>query len=82
MRLERICCTMKWVQIYIEEIKMLIDEIRQKIINRRNKNRSNPFTKVNSGRERSISILQKRYGYTREQATSQLDKHYSNTWLG
>jgi hypothetical protein len=32
--------------------------------------------------ERSISILQKRYGYTREEARSQLDKHYSKAWLG
>jgi hypothetical protein len=47
------------------------------------KNRhSDQGTKVNSAREHSISRLQQRYGYTREQATYQLDKHYPRAWLG
>ena len=47
------------------------------------KNRhSDQVTKVNSAREHSISRLQQRYGYTREQATYQLDKHYPMAWLG
>jgi hypothetical protein len=46
------------------------------------KRHSDHLTKVNSARERSISRLQKRYGYTREEATYQLDKHYPNAWLG
>ena len=37
---------------------------------------------VESVRERSIRILQNRYGYSREQATYQLDKYYSRAWLG
>jgi hypothetical protein len=32
--------------------------------------------------ERSISILQKRFGYTREKAKSELSKHYSKARLG
>jgi hypothetical protein len=47
-----------------------------------NKRRSDQLTKVNSAREQSISLLQKRYGYTREQAAYQLDKHYPSAWLG
>ena len=31
--------------------------------------------------ERSISILQKRYGYTKDEAESQLNKHYSKAGL-
>lgn len=38
--------------------------------------------KMNSQKERSISILQKRYGYTREQAAIEFKKHYSNARLG
>jgi hypothetical protein len=37
---------------------------------------------VNSERERSISILQKRYGYNRDEATYQFDKYYSRARLG
>ena len=53
-----------------------------KILSWQNKRRHAHLMKANSVRERSISILQKRYGYTREEATSQLDKHYSRAWLG
>jgi hypothetical protein len=48
----------------------------------RNKRRHTHLMKVNSVRERSISILQKRYGYSREEAAYQLDKYYSKAWLG
>ena len=58
------------------------DAFRQKIFNWRNKRRNNQFIKVNAADERSISLLQKRYGYTREQAASELSKHYSKAWLG
>jgi hypothetical protein len=47
-----------------------------------NKRRSEQATQVDGAYERSISILKKRYGYTREEAISQLDKHYSKAWLG
>ena len=58
------------------------DEFRTKILNWRNKHREDQLTKVNSTRERSIKILQKRYGYTREKATDELNTRYSGTWLG
>jgi hypothetical protein len=58
------------------------DEIRRKVFNWRNKRRSDQFIKVNGVRERSISILQKRYGYTEEAAAYQLDNHYPKAWLG
>ena len=57
-------------------------EFRQNFIDGWNKRRADRFTKVNNMRERSISILQKRYGYGREEAIDQLDKHYSAAWLG
>jgi hypothetical protein len=46
------------------------------------KRRIDQSTRVDGPGERSISILQKRYGYTREEAISQLNKHYSKAWLG
>ena len=58
------------------------DEFRTKILNWRNKQREDQLSKVNSNRERSIKILQKRYGYTREKATDELNTRYSGTWLG
>jgi hypothetical protein len=57
-------------------------QFRQKIINWQNRHRKDQLARVDRARERSISILQNRYGYTREQATSELDKHYSTAWLG
>ena len=35
----------------------------------------------NSKREQSIVILQKRYGYSKEKATSELDEHYPKARL-
>lgn len=61
---------------------MIIDEFRQKIINWQNKRQNDQLIKFNRVHERSISILQKRYGYTKEKATSELIKHYPNAWLG
>jgi len=66
----------------IAVIKLKWDGFRQRLLNGYNKRSKDQFIKVNSVRERSISILQKRYGYTREQATSQLDTHYPRAWLG
>jgi uncharacterized protein YjbJ (UPF0337 family) len=37
--------------------------------------------KANNKREHSIGILQKRYGYTKEKATSELDEHYPKARL-
>ena len=61
---------------------MNIDEIRQKIIHWQEKRRDDQLIKFNRLHERSISILQKRYGYSREKATSELIKHYSKARLG
>jgi hypothetical protein len=58
------------------------DEFYQNVFHGWNTYRNDQSTKVESARERSINILQKRYGYTREEAISQLDKHYSKAWLG
>jgi hypothetical protein len=56
-------------------VQLKWNEFRRTLINGWNKRRSDQFTKVNNVRERSIGILQKRYGYGREEATYQLDKH-------
>ena len=58
------------------------DEFRRKVLTWWQKRRNDQLIKVNSVHERSISILQNRYGYTKEQATSELNKHYSKAWLG
>jgi hypothetical protein len=58
------------------------DEFRRKVLTWGNKGRTDQFSKADSMRERSIGILQKRYGYTKEEAADQLDKHYSKAWLG
>jgi hypothetical protein len=57
-------------------------KFRRNVLSWLNNRRDDQLIKVNSVRERSISILQKRYGYTREEALSQLEKHYSRAWLG
>lgn len=58
------------------------DVFRRKVLHWQDNQRSEQFSKGDRARERSIGILQKRYGYTREEAISQLDKHYSGAWLG
>ena len=57
------------------------DEFRQNIRNRRDKRSNDKFNKLNGPQKQSITILQKRYGYTREQAKSELHKHYSKARL-
>lgn len=54
----------------------------QKIINLRNKHRNDQLTRADLAQERSISILQTRYGYSREKAASELDRYYSKARLG
>jgi len=63
-------------------IKSKWDVFFRRFLNGASKRRNDRLTKSNSAQERSISILQKRYGYTREQAASELKKHYSKAWLG
>jgi hypothetical protein len=57
-------------------------QFRERIIDWQTKRRENHLAVIDRARERSISILQKRYGYTREQAASELKKHYSKARLG
>jgi uncharacterized protein YjbJ (UPF0337 family) len=45
------------------------------------KRSDNQLTKAKRKREHYIGILQKRYGYTKEEATSELDRHYSKARL-
>ena len=58
------------------------DRFPWKFLNWRIKRRTDRLSRVKSARERAIKILQNRYGYDRERATYQLDKHYSGAWLG
>ena len=53
-----------------------------KIRNWRNRHHNDQLTKVDRTQERSISILQNRYGYSEEKAKSELSKHYSKALLG
>ena len=57
-------------------------QFRERIIDWRQKRHQDERDVIDRARERSIGILQKRYGYTREQAASELDKHYSKARLG
>jgi hypothetical protein len=61
--------------------KLKWDEFRRKFLTWWNKSRSDQSIRVDRASERSINILQKRYGYTREEAESQLNKHYSKARL-
>ena len=63
-------------------IKLKWDEFRRNVLDWWNTRSNDQFIKVNGLRERSISILQKRYGYTKEAAAYQLDNHYPKAWLG
>jgi hypothetical protein len=65
----------------IADIQLRWIEFLQYILNRRSKRRGSQFTRVNLVRERSISLLQIRYGYTKEKATSELNKYYSKARL-
>ena len=53
-------------------------QFRQRIL----RHRSDQIARLDHTRERSISILQKRYGYDRDMAISELDRHYSKAHLG
>jgi hypothetical protein len=52
-----------------------------KIRERWKKRSDGHITKASSKREQSIEILQKRYGYTKEKAASELDEHYPKARL-
>ena len=60
----------KWFQFY------------QRALHWQDIQRSSRSVRVDLARERSISILQKRYGYDRDKAISELDRYYSKAYLG
>jgi hypothetical protein len=64
------------------DTKLKWDEFYRNVFGWWNKRGNDQSAKADHAYERSISILQKRYGYTREEAASQLSKHYSRAWLG
>jgi hypothetical protein len=51
-------------------------QFRERFIDWQKKHEQEQLVAVDPGEERSISILQKRYGFTREQAIYQLRKYY------
>ena len=57
------------------------NKVRQRIMEPWNERRNDQIASAQSAQEHSISILQKRYGYTREQAISEFNKHYSKARL-
>jgi len=56
-------------------------QFRQRIINWQNRPRTDQVARVDPARERSITILQKRYGFDREKATLEFDRYYSKAKL-
>ena len=67
------------MKIAVAELKWF--QFRQRIIEWQKKRNEAQLAKVERAEERSVRILQNRYGYTREQATSELRKHYSKARL-
>jgi len=57
-------------------------QFSQRIFNWQNRHRSNQSARVDLARERSIIILQKRYGFDRDKAILELERHYSKARLG
>jgi hypothetical protein len=57
-------------------------QFHQKFIDWRIKQDNDQFNRVDRARERSIAILQKRYGFTQEKAAFELSKYYSKARLG
>jgi len=67
------------MKIAVPELKWF--QIRERMIDWQKKHTEDQPVAVDLGEERSISILQKRYGFTREQAIYQLRKYYSKARL-
>lgn len=63
----------------VNELKWF--QFRERIIDWQRKHAEDQIAAVDPGEEHSISILQKRYGFTREQAIYQLRKYYSKARL-
>jgi hypothetical protein len=56
-------------------------QFRERIIDWQEKHANEELVRVRPGEERSIGILQKRYGLTRQQAIHQLRKYYAKARL-
>jgi len=67
------------MKIAVAELKWF--QFRLRIIDWKKKRNEAQLAKVELAEQRSVRILQKRYGYTKEQATSELRKHYSKARL-
>ena len=67
------------MKIAVPELKWF--QIRARMIDWQKKHAEDQPVTVDLDEERSISILQKRYGFTREQAIYQLRKYYSKARL-
>jgi hypothetical protein len=73
-----VTCVFRRQKMTIARVDLKWFQFRQRIL----RHRSDQSAKVDYARERSISILQKRYGYDRDKAISELDRHYSKARLG
>ena len=67
------------MKIAVPELKWF--QFRERIIAWQKQQAEERPVTVDPGEERPISILQKRYGFTREQAIYQLRKYYSKARL-
>ena len=56
-------------------------QFRERIIDWQKKHAEDQLITFDASEERSIAILQKRYGFTREQAIYQFRKYYSKARL-
>ena len=68
------------MKIVVAELKWF--QFRERMTAWQKKRDEHRLAMIERAEERSVRILQKRYGYTREQATSELRKHYSKARLG
>ncbi len=68
------------MKIAVAELKWF--QFRERMLEWRKRRHEDQLARVERAEERSVRILQKRYGYTKEQATSELRKHYSKARLG
>lgn len=62
-------------------IENLSNKIHSKIIQWWRKRSAEMVLRIKGKRDQSIEILQKRYGYTKEQAAIEYKKHYLNVRL-
>jgi hypothetical protein len=63
------------------EIELKWFQFRERFIDWQKQQQQDQLDAVERSEDRSVSILQKRYGYTRSQARDELHKHYSKARL-